>query len=83
MSPEALYLNGQCVSRGQLGSECQRDEQCGAGEGMECQKGQCECAEGFHPYFDPITNPKTNPSQLCIRECEKVGDFYYGGTCPD
>lgn len=45
---------------------------CGAAEGMECREGQCECAEGFRPYLDPISNPKTNPSQLCVRDCEKV-----------
>ncbi|KAI6229455.1 hypothetical protein M3Y95_00532800 [Aphelenchoides besseyi] len=72
MAPDALYLNGACVARGQLNSECQRDEQCGAAEGMECRKGQCVCSEGFKEYFDPITNPKTNPSQLCVRECEKA-----------
>jgi len=22
MAPESLYLNGECVTRGQLGSEC-------------------------------------------------------------
>ena len=72
MAPDALYLNGVCVPRGQLGSECVRDEQCAAAEGMECRRSVCVCADGFRPYFDLITNPKTNPAQLCARDCEKV-----------
>ncbi|KAI6217265.1 hypothetical protein M3Y99_01777200 [Aphelenchoides fujianensis] len=98
MAPEALYLNGACVARGQLNSECQRDEQCGAAEGMECRKGQCVCSDGFKEYFDPITNPKTNPAQLCVRDCEKGsqsrdttclpktllgGSCFVQGQCPE
>ncbi|CAD5218592.1 unnamed protein product [Bursaphelenchus okinawaensis] len=71
MAPEALYLNGECVARGQLNSACQIHEQCGAAEGMECKDGQCTCSDGFKPHLDAITNPIHNPSQTCSRECEK------------
>lgn len=73
MAPEALYLNGECVARGQLNAECQRNEQCGAAEGMECVRGQCQCVTGFLPAVDVITHPLKNPSQQCVMDCDKVG----------
>lgn len=69
MAPDALYLNGECVPRGQLGSKCTKHEQCGAAEGMECHSGECRCASNFKPELDETTNPRTNPSQKCIRAC--------------
>uniref|UniRef100_A0AC35G5I0 EB domain-containing protein n=1 Tax=Panagrolaimus sp. PS1159 TaxID=55785 RepID=A0AC35G5I0_9BILA len=80
MAPEALYLNGECVARGQLGSECHKHEQCGAAEGMECHKNVCRCAAGFKPETDETTNPMTNPSQKCVRSCE-AGSFTRDTTC--
>lgn len=80
MAPEALYLNGECVARGQLGAECQKHEQCGAAEGMECHKNVCRCATGFKPETDETTNPMTNPSQKCVRSCES-GSFTRDTTC--
>uniref|UniRef100_A0A7E4VY39 EB domain-containing protein n=1 Tax=Panagrellus redivivus TaxID=6233 RepID=A0A7E4VY39_PANRE len=71
MAPEALYLNGECVARGQLGSECTRHEQCAAAEGMECHSGICRCATGFEPATDETTNPLTNPAQKCVRTCDR------------
>lgn len=69
MAPEALYLDGECVARGQHGSECRKHEQCGAAEGMECHSGTCRCANGFQPDTDELTNPLSNPSQKCIKTC--------------
>uniref|UniRef100_A0AC34RFF4 EB domain-containing protein n=1 Tax=Panagrolaimus sp. JU765 TaxID=591449 RepID=A0AC34RFF4_9BILA len=69
MAPEALYLNGECLARGQLGAECTRHEQCAAAEGMECHSGVCRCATNFQPETDETTNPLTNPSQKCIKSC--------------
>ncbi|KAH7729645.1 Protein F56B3.2 b [Aphelenchoides avenae] len=90
MAPEALYLNGECVARGQLGGECQKHEQCGAAEGMECQKGLCQCVSGFSPATDALTNPSKNPSQQCVRDCDKnnlsrdttcLQKTHLGGSC--
>lgn len=72
MAPEALYLNGECVARGQLNSECQHNEQCAATEGMECVKRQCQCVKGFLPAVDVLTHPVKNPSQQCVINCDKV-----------
>lgn len=72
MAPEALYLHGECMARGQLGAECQKHEQCGAAEGMECQMGLCRCAMGFNPAMDSLTNPVKNPSQQCVKGCDSV-----------
>ena len=73
MAPEALYLDGECVPRGQHGSECRKHEQCGAAEGMECHSGTCRCANGFQPDTDELTNPLKNPSQKCIKTCNAGG----------
>uniref|UniRef100_A0A914IBU6 EB domain-containing protein n=1 Tax=Globodera rostochiensis TaxID=31243 RepID=A0A914IBU6_GLORO len=91
MAPESLYLNGECVARGQLGSECKFHEQCGAAEGMNCVKGQCQCIDGFSPASDVITHPSKNPSQQCVRDCDKstslsrdtscLGKVQLGGAC--
>ncbi|KAM3720017.1 Uncharacterized protein ACO02O_11871 [Dirofilaria immitis] len=70
MAPKALYINGACMSRGQLNSQCTVNEQCGGGESMICNRGQCECLAGFHPLVDPVTHPLRNPSQTCTRDCE-------------
>uniref|UniRef100_A0A914BWS4 EB domain-containing protein n=1 Tax=Acrobeloides nanus TaxID=290746 RepID=A0A914BWS4_9BILA len=72
MAPEALYLHGECMARGQLGAECQKHEQCGAAEGMECQMGLCRCAMGFNPAMDSLTNPVKNPSQQCVKGCDST-----------
>ncbi|GMR48380.1 hypothetical protein PMAYCL1PPCAC_18575, partial [Pristionchus mayeri] len=34
--------------------------------------GQCQCLSGFTPFVDSLTNPRSNPSQMCIRECSKM-----------
>uniref|UniRef100_A0A183BPI3 EB domain-containing protein n=1 Tax=Globodera pallida TaxID=36090 RepID=A0A183BPI3_GLOPA len=91
MAPESLYLNGECVARGQLASECKFHEQCGAAEGMNCVKGQCQCIDGFSPASDVITHPSKNPSQQCVRDCDKttslsrdtscLGKVQLGGAC--
>uniref|UniRef100_A0A0N5AG02 EB domain-containing protein n=1 Tax=Syphacia muris TaxID=451379 RepID=A0A0N5AG02_9BILA len=70
VAPKALYINGQCVARGQLNSQCLINEQCGGGESMQCARNQCECLPGFHPLVDSVTNPQKNPSQTCTRSCE-------------
>ncbi|KAL3993749.1 EB module family protein [Acanthocheilonema viteae] len=70
MAPKALYINGTCMARGQLNSQCTANEQCGGGETMICNRGQCECLAGFHPLVDPVTHPLRNPSQTCTRDCE-------------
>lgn len=75
MAPEGLYLKGECIARGQLNSECRRHEQCGAAEGMECIKGSCQCSNGFSPALDVITHPTKNPSQHCVKDCDKVFTF--------
>lgn len=72
MAPEALYLNGDCVARGQLGAACQRNEQCAANEGMECHMGHCRCTAGFVPSTDSLTKPSKNPSQQCAKSCDEV-----------
>uniref|UniRef100_A0A1I7YCC3 EB domain-containing protein n=1 Tax=Steinernema glaseri TaxID=37863 RepID=A0A1I7YCC3_9BILA len=72
LAPNALYLHGDCVARGQLNSECANDSQCGGGEGMECVAGKCACMKSFHPFTDALTHPTNNPSQLCAKDCEKV-----------
>ncbi|KAI1724866.1 EB module domain-containing protein [Ditylenchus destructor] len=81
MAPDALYLNGQCVPRGQLDGECTKDEQCGAAEGMECVKGICQCASGFSPSVDVLTKPVENPSQQCVRDCDKSTSLSRDTTC--
>ncbi|CAK5049071.1 unnamed protein product [Meloidogyne enterolobii] len=81
MAPESLYLNGECVTRGQLGSECRFHEQCGAAEGMTCVKGQCQCIDGFSPLSDVITHPTKNPSQQCRRECDKSSSISRDTNC--
>uniref|UniRef100_A0A8R1XLV3 EB domain-containing protein n=1 Tax=Onchocerca volvulus TaxID=6282 RepID=A0A8R1XLV3_ONCVO len=70
MAPKALFINGECMARGQLNSQCTANEQCGGGESMICNRGQCECLAGFHPLVDPVTHPLRNPSQTCTRDCE-------------
>ncbi|VDM11204.1 unnamed protein product [Wuchereria bancrofti] len=70
MAPKALYVNGTCMARGQLNSQCTANEQCGGGESMICNRGQCECLAGFHPLVDSVTHPLRNPSQTCTRDCE-------------
>ncbi|VDN60080.1 unnamed protein product [Dracunculus medinensis] len=70
IAPNALYINGICTTRGQLNSHCTSNEQCGSGESMQCNRGQCECLAGFHPLVDSVTNPQRNPSQTCIRDCD-------------
>ncbi|VDM97538.1 unnamed protein product, partial [Thelazia callipaeda] len=70
MAPKALYINGTCMPRGQLNSQCSVNEQCGGGESMMCKLGQCECLPGFHPLVDSVTHPLRNPSQMCTRDCE-------------
>uniref|UniRef100_A0A914LXY5 EB domain-containing protein n=1 Tax=Meloidogyne incognita TaxID=6306 RepID=A0A914LXY5_MELIC len=81
MAPESLYLNGECVTRGQLGSECRFHEQCGAAEGMTCVKGQCQCIDGFSPLSDVITHPTKNPSQQCRRDCDKSSSISRDTNC--
>jgi len=82
MAPDALYLNGECVSRGQLNAECQRHEQCAGAEGMECSKGgTCQCVKDFSPSLDVLTHPVNNPSQLCIRDCDKNSSLSRDTTC--
>ncbi|KHN75827.1 hypothetical protein Tcan_05679 [Toxocara canis] len=70
LAPDALFVNGACMARGQLNSQCTTNEQCGGGESMQCNRGQCECLSGFHPLVDSVTNPLRNPSQSCTRDCD-------------
>uniref|UniRef100_A0A915PN01 EB domain-containing protein n=1 Tax=Setaria digitata TaxID=48799 RepID=A0A915PN01_9BILA len=70
MAPNALFVNGECMPRGQLNSQCSTNEQCGGSESMICNRGQCECLAGFHPLVDSVTHPLHNPSQKCTRDCE-------------
>uniref|UniRef100_A0A914ZLN0 EB domain-containing protein n=1 Tax=Parascaris univalens TaxID=6257 RepID=A0A914ZLN0_PARUN len=72
LAPNALFLNGLCMPRGQLNSQCTINEQCGGGESMQCNRGQCECLAGFHPMVDTVTNPLRNPSQSCTRDCDSA-----------
>ncbi|MFH4977350.1 hypothetical protein AB6A40_004059 [Gnathostoma spinigerum] len=70
LAPNALFVNGQCMARGQLNSHCITNEQCGGGESMLCKEGRCKCLEGFHPMIDALTHPTRNPSQTCTRDCQ-------------
>ncbi|CEF59317.1 EB domain and Cysteine-rich repeat-containing protein [Strongyloides ratti] len=79
-SPKALYLNGECVQRGQLNSQCTVNDQCGGSEGMQCVNGYCQCSAGFHPSTDILTHAIKNPSQLCIKDC-KTNNLSRDTTC--
>ncbi|GMT24457.1 hypothetical protein PFISCL1PPCAC_15754, partial [Pristionchus fissidentatus] len=39
---------------------------------MKKNIGQCQCLSGFTPSVDALTNPRSNPSQMCIRECSSM-----------
>ena len=38
LAPNALFVNGNCMPRGQLNSQCTVNEQCGGGESMQCSR---------------------------------------------
>ncbi|KHN72096.1 hypothetical protein Tcan_03437 [Toxocara canis] len=38
LAPDALFVNGACMARGQLNSQCTTNEQCGGGESMQCNR---------------------------------------------
>jgi hypothetical protein len=45
LAPNALFVQGECVARGQLQAQCMRHEQCAGAESMQCTNGTCTCAE--------------------------------------
>jgi len=49
---------------------------------MECSKGgTCQCVKDFSPSLDVLTHPVNNPSQLCVRDCDKNSSLSRDTTC--